>query len=76
MIHPGQDVVVVGGTHSLHEHEKLAVAVAKALRGESLQETKEGRFQVQTRTFLDGAILRDVSDLYLYFLLYDAIWSS
>jgi hypothetical protein len=66
LIHPGQDVVVVGGTHSLHEHEKLAVAVAKAFRGESLQETKEGRFQVKTRTFLDGAILRDVSNLYWY----------
>eukprot|EP00250_Pteridium_aquilinum_P008214 c17771_g1_i3 orf=536-2992(-) len=59
MLHPGQEMVVVGGTHSLHEHEKLAVAVSKALRGESIQETKYGRFRVRTRTFLDGAILRD-----------------
>ncbi|KAI5081905.1 hypothetical protein GOP47_0001648 [Adiantum capillus-veneris] len=59
MLQPGQDVVVVAGSHSLHEHEKLAVAVSKALRGESIQETKEGRFRVRTRTFLDGAVLRD-----------------
>lgn len=59
MLQPGQEIVVVGGTHSLHEHEKLAVAVTKALRGESFQETKDGRYRVRTRTFLDGAILRD-----------------
>ncbi|MCO5582490.1 hypothetical protein L7F22_036387 [Adiantum nelumboides] len=59
MLQPGQDVVVVAGSHSLHEHEKLAVAVSKALRGESIQETKDGRFRVRTRTFLDGAVLRD-----------------
>lgn len=59
MLQPGQDVVVVGGSYSLHEHEKLAVAVTKALRGESIHETKDGRFRVRTRTFLDGAILRE-----------------
>lgn len=59
MLQPGQEIVIVGGTHSLHEHEKLAVAVTKALRGESIQETKDGRFHVRTRTFLDGAILRE-----------------
>ncbi|KAH7277852.1 hypothetical protein KP509_38G011500 [Ceratopteris richardii] len=59
MLQPGQDVVVVSGSYSLHQHEKLAVAVSKALRGESIQETRDGRFRVRTRTFLDGAVLRD-----------------
>ncbi|XP_047950932.1 uncharacterized protein LOC125196453 [Salvia hispanica] len=60
MVHQGQDVVIVGGTHALHRHEKLAIAVSKAMRGHSLQETKtDGRFHVHTRTYLDGAILKE-----------------
>lgn len=61
MVHKGEDVVIVGGSHSLHLHEKLAIAVSKATRGHSLQETKkDGRFHVHTKTYLDGAILKEV----------------
>ncbi|KAF3602103.1 hypothetical protein F2Q69_00034451 [Brassica cretica] len=60
MIHHGQEVVIVGGAHPLHRHEKLAIAVSKAMRGHSLQETKtDGRFHVHTKTYLDGAILKE-----------------
>ncbi|KAH6769575.1 transmembrane protein [Perilla frutescens var. hirtella] len=60
MVHQGQEVVIVGGTHALHRHEKLAIAVSKAMRGHSLQETKtDGRFHVHTKTYLDGAILKE-----------------
>lgn len=61
MVHQAQEVVIVGGTHSLHHHEKLAIAVSKAMRGHSLHETKkDGRFHVHTRTYLDGSILKEV----------------
>ncbi|KFK23125.1 hypothetical protein AALP_AAs72355U000600 [Arabis alpina] len=60
MSHQGQEVVIVGGAHPLHRHEKLAIAVSKAMRGHSLQETKkDGRFHVHTKTYLDGAILKE-----------------
>jgi hypothetical protein len=61
MVHAGQEVIVISGSHSLHEHEKLAVAVSKAMRSHSLHETKnDGRFHVRTKTYLDGAILKEV----------------
>lgn len=61
MVHAGQEVVIVKGSHALHSHEKLAIAVSKAMRGHSLQETKkDGRFHVHTKTYLDGAILKEV----------------
>lgn len=60
MVHDEQEVVIVGGSHSLHRHEKLAIAVSKAMRGHSLQETKkDGRFHVHTKTYLDGALLKE-----------------
>ncbi|OAY27612.1 uncharacterized protein LOC110601676 [Manihot esculenta] len=60
MVHEGQEVVIVGGSHALHHHEKLAIAVSKAMRGHSLQETKkDGRFHVHTKIYLDGAILKE-----------------
>ncbi|THG00815.1 hypothetical protein TEA_016877 [Camellia sinensis var. sinensis] len=60
MVHTGQDVVMIGGMHALHRHEKLAIALSKAMRSHSLQETKtDGRFHVHTRTYLDGAILKE-----------------
>ncbi|WOL15982.1 hypothetical protein Cni_G24764 [Canna indica] len=60
MVHTGQEVIIIGGSHALHQHEKLAIAVSKAMRGHSLQETKkDGRFHVHTRTYLDGAILKE-----------------
>lgn len=62
LVHDGQEVVTIGGVHSLHRHEKLAIAVSKAMRSHSMQETKnDGRFHVQTKTYLDGAILKEVS---------------
>ncbi|KAK2990222.1 hypothetical protein RJ640_014674 [Escallonia rubra] len=60
MVHHEQEVVIVGGSHALHRHEKLAIAVSKAMRGHSLQDTKnDGRFLVHTKTYLDGAILKE-----------------
>ncbi|CAA7388263.1 unnamed protein product [Spirodela intermedia] len=60
MVHAEQEIVFVGGSQALHHHEKLAIAVRKALRGHSLHETKnDGRFHVRARTYLDGAILKD-----------------
>ncbi|XP_037430615.1 uncharacterized protein LOC119296316 [Triticum dicoccoides] len=60
MVHAGQEVIVISGSHALHEHEKLSVAVSKAMRSHSLHETKsDGRFHVRTRTYLDGAILKE-----------------
>lgn len=61
MVPQGQEVVIVGGTHALHSHEKLAIAVSKAMRSHSLQETKkDGRFHVHTKAYLDGAVLEEV----------------
>ncbi|XBH85368.1 hypothetical protein VPH35_073293 [Triticum aestivum] len=60
MVHAGQEVIVISGSHALHEHEKLSVAVSKAMRSHSLHETKsDGRFHVRTKTYLDGAILKE-----------------
>ncbi|XP_047084329.1 uncharacterized protein LOC124695539 [Lolium rigidum] len=60
MVHAGQEVIVISGSHALHDHEKLAVAVSKAMRSHSLHETKsDGRFHVRTKTYLDGAILKE-----------------
>lgn len=60
MVHAGQELILVGGSHALHSHEKLAIAVSKAMRSHSLHETKkDGRFHVRTRTYLDGAILKE-----------------
>lgn len=60
MVPHGQEVVIIGGSHALHQHEKLTIAVSKAMRSHSLQETKkDGRFHVQTKTYLDGAILKE-----------------
>ncbi|KAL6649814.1 hypothetical protein ACP70R_014038 [Stipagrostis hirtigluma subsp. patula] len=60
MVHPGQEVIIISGSHALHQHEKLAVAVSKAIRSHSLHETKtDGRFHVRTKVYLDGAILKE-----------------
>ncbi|KAK8970315.1 hypothetical protein KSP40_PGU003117 [Platanthera guangdongensis] len=60
MVHAGQEVMLFSGSFALHRHENLAIAVSKAMRGLSLQETKkDGRFHVHTRTYLDGAILKE-----------------
>ncbi|KAL2629904.1 hypothetical protein R1flu_014590 [Riccia fluitans] len=60
MVPPGQEVLVVGGVHNLHDHEKLSIAVVRALRSYSVHETrKDGRFHARTRTYLDGPLLRE-----------------
>lgn len=65
MLQPRQEVMVVAGIHSLHDHERLAMAVAKAMRGMSTHDTRsDGRFHVRTLTFLDGAVLREVCRTY------------
>lgn len=73
LVNADQEVVLIGGSHALHQHEKLAIAVSKAMRGHSFHETKsDGRFHVRTKTYLDGAILKEVL-LYFLFLYYDCI---
>lgn len=68
MLHNEQEVVIIGGAHSLHRHEKLAIAVSKAMRGHSLQETKnDGHFHVHTKTYLDGALLKEVGAVSLIY---------
>lgn len=70
MLHDGQEVVIIGGVHSLHRHEKLAIVVSKSMRGHSLQETKnDGRFHVHTKMYLDGALLKQVAAFLIHFLL-------
>ncbi|XVF66098.1 hypothetical protein PTKIN_Ptkin10aG0007000 [Pterospermum kingtungense] len=60
LVHDDQEVLIIVGSHALHHHEKLAIAVSKAMRGHSLQETKnDGRFHVHTKTYLDGSILKE-----------------
>jgi hypothetical protein len=70
MVHAGQEVIIISGSHALHQHEKLAVAVSKAMRSHSIHETKtDGRFHVRTKPYLDGAILREVcwiTEFWLY----------
>ena len=64
MIHQGQDVVMIGGSNALHRHEKLAIALSKAMQSHSLQEAKnDEHFHVHTKTYLDGAILKEVCSL-------------
>lgn len=70
MLQPGQEVMVVAGVHSLHDHERLAMAVAKAMRGMSKHDTREdGRFHAKTLTFLDGAVLREVRSMTIFQVL-------
>ncbi|KAG0494046.1 hypothetical protein HPP92_005040 [Vanilla planifolia] len=60
MVHAGQEIIIFSGSYALHRHEKLAIALSKAMRSHSLQETKkDGRFHVHTKTYLDGAILKE-----------------
>lgn len=67
MLQPGQEVMVVAGIHSLHDHERLAMAVANAMRGMSTHDTREdGRFHAKTLTFLDGAVLREVCHISVF----------
>jgi hypothetical protein len=73
MLQPEQEVMVVAGIHNLHDHERLAMAVAKAMRGMSTHVTRsDTRFHAKTLTFLDGAVLREVSyciSFWFFFIL-------
>jgi hypothetical protein len=35
MVHPGQEVIIISGSHALHQHEQLVVTVSKAMRSHS-----------------------------------------
>ncbi|KAL5210768.1 hypothetical protein ABZP36_006391 [Zizania latifolia] len=60
MVHTGHEVIIISGSHALHQHEKLAVVVSKAMRSHSIHETRaDGRFHVRTKAYLDGAILKE-----------------
>eukprot|EP00897_Mesotaenium_endlicherianum_P008756 jgi/Mesen1/7909/ME000420S07051 len=58
MVQPEQELVVVDGVHSLHDHERLAMAVTRAVQSQTLHEPLPGGGHApRTRTFLDGAFL-------------------
>ncbi|GJP77636.1 hypothetical protein CLOP_g7994 [Closterium sp. NIES-67] len=58
MLAPGQEVVLVSGWHSLHDHERLAMAVEKAIRHQSVVLTHaDGSTSHGTRSFLDAPYL-------------------
>ncbi|KAK3418231.1 hypothetical protein EUGRSUZ_H04185 [Eucalyptus grandis] len=81
MVHDGQEVVIIAGSHALHRHEKLAIAVSKAMRGHSLQETKkDGRFhEMERSTDVLAAGLLEVADPSLsnkFFLRQDWVSNS
>eukprot|EP01102_Stenamoeba_stenopodia_P001158 TRINITY_DN11004_c0_g1_i1.p1 TRINITY_DN11004_c0_g1~~TRINITY_DN11004_c0_g1_i1.p1 ORF type:complete len:559 (-),score=126.51 TRINITY_DN11004_c0_g1_i1:173-1678(-) len=69
---PGQQVVVVKGQHSLHDHKHISMALSKSLRTESTYEVKQGdndahHFVPKRRTYVDSKVLmmelRDASDM-------------
>lgn len=58
MLQPGQELVVVGGTHSLHDHQRIAMALTKATRSRTVAEAgPDGRPVAVTRAFIDGSYL-------------------
>ncbi|CAI7880847.1 unnamed protein product [Closterium sp. NIES-54] len=58
MLAPGQEVVLVNGWHSLHDHERLAMAVEKSIRHQSvLLRHSDGSTSHGTRSFLDAPYL-------------------
>jgi len=60
MLQGRQELVVVEGTHSLHEHERLSLAVAHAVTSVSTATTgADGHYSLQTRAILDSQVLLD-----------------
>lgn len=59
MFLPTQEVSIVGGVHSLHEHRHLAMLIAKARRANTLHEMSGGQFHLKMKYYLDSAILLD-----------------
>eukprot|EP00850_Spirogloea_muscicola_P013627 SM000093S24438 [mRNA] locus=s93:351148:356688:- [translate_table: standard] len=67
MAHPGQSVLVIHGVHSLHDHERIAMALARAVRvredfvegvkGSTLGLLEHDANRTQRPTYLDGAFL-------------------
>ncbi|CAI5467669.1 unnamed protein product [Closterium sp. Yama58-4] len=58
MLAPGQEVVLVNGWHSLHDHERLAMAVEKSIRHHSVLLTHaDGSTSHGTTSFLDAPYL-------------------
>ena len=65
MLQPGQEIVLMTGTHNLHEHKRLTAAVLRSLRTSSRADRRnagigpghEHTYHVTARRYLDGATL-------------------
>jgi hypothetical protein len=61
---PGQELTVVSGSHSIHDHRPVSMAVSKALRTDSVPEVSSaGQYVAQLKPYLDSSILyRELKD--------------
>ena len=50
---PGQKIEVVMGLQSLHEHERIAMALNAAIRADTVHESHMGRYLVRQRQYID-----------------------
>jgi hypothetical protein len=65
LLQPGQELVVVSGTHNLHDHEHLAMALLRAQRTSSRADRRNDgtgaghnhTYHVSARAYLDSAVL-------------------
>ncbi|KAK3236360.1 hypothetical protein CYMTET_53494 [Cymbomonas tetramitiformis] len=58
MIHFNQELVMVAGTHNLHEHERLALAVTRAMTAHSSAVAgAQGKYKLKARPVLDSKVL-------------------
>ena len=65
MLQPGQEIVLMTGTHNLHEHKHLTAAVLRSLRTSSRADRRNDgagpghphTYHVTARRYLDGATL-------------------
>mmetsp|Transcript_56015 Transcript_56015/g.137363 ORF Transcript_56015/g.137363 Transcript_56015/m.137363 type:complete len:760 (-) Transcript_56015:34-2313(-) len=66
MAMPDQKVEVITGLQSLLEHERVAIALTKAMRADTIHESHGGRYQVKATHYLDSQTLfqelRDTGD--------------
>eukprot|EP00271_Cylindrocystis_brebissonii_P007403 TRINITY_DN20905_c0_g1_i1.p1 TRINITY_DN20905_c0_g1~~TRINITY_DN20905_c0_g1_i1.p1 ORF type:complete len:878 (+),score=185.38 TRINITY_DN20905_c0_g1_i1:86-2719(+) len=57
MLQPHQQLVVVAGTHLLHEHERIAMAVRGAMRTKAHDQLSGEREPESVRSYLDGSFM-------------------
>lgn len=54
---PGQKIEVVTGLQSLHEHERIAMALNQAIRTDTVHESHLGRYVVRQKQYIDSKML-------------------